>query len=317
MEMAETNAQRLSHSRQHHHHQAHSEISNPEKNLLFSIFLNLAVSIAEVVGGLISNSLALISDALHNLGDTSALFIAYLANLISKRNHTSHKTFGYKRIEILAALFDAIILVVIIIFLFFEAYHRLRNPEPVKALVMFIVAVFGFLANLLSVLLLKKYSGKSINIRAAYLHLLGDTVSSVVVIITAILIFFYGLYWIDPVVTFLLGIYLLRETFLILKEALDILMQAVPPGLDLVQVKTALEAIPEIDNIHHVHAWNLNDHDIHFECHIDLKSDIRISETETIKTAIHDILLNKFKVNHITIQYEYNCCEDKNMIHHT
>lgn len=118
MEMAETNAQRLSHSHQHHHHQVHSEINNPEKNLLFSIFLNLAVSIAEVVGGLISNSLALISDALHNLGDTSALFIAYLANLISKRNNTSHKTFGYKRIEILAALFNAIILVVIVIFLF-------------------------------------------------------------------------------------------------------------------------------------------------------------------------------------------------------
>jgi cobalt-zinc-cadmium efflux system protein len=305
----------LSHSHHHNHKQAHSEKDNTEKNLLFSTFLNLAVTIAEIIGGLISNSLALISDALHNLGDTSALFIAYLANLISKRNHTSKKTFGYKRIEILAALFNAVILAVIIVYLFIEAYHRLRNPEPVKGLIMFIVALIGFFANLFSVVLLKKYSGKSINIRAAYLHLLGDTVSSVVVIITAVLIYFFGLYWIDPVVTFLLGIYLLKETFMILKETLDILMQATPQGLDLAYLKTVLEAIPEIDNIHHVHAWNLNDQDIHFECHIDLKSDIRISETEKIKTMIHDILLNKFNINHVTIQYEYNCCEDKNMIH--
>jgi cobalt-zinc-cadmium efflux system protein len=305
----------LSHSHPHNHQQDHSEFDRTEKSLIVSTLLNLVVSIAEVIGGLISNSLALISDALHNLGDTSALFIAFLANHISKRNHTSKKTFGYKRVEILAALFNAIILVVIIIYLFIEAYQRLRNPEPVKGLIMLIIAVIGFLANLISVVLLKKHSGKSINIRAAYLHLIGDTVSSVVVIVTAVLIYFFNLYWIDPLVTFLLGIYLLRETFLILKEALDILMQATPGGLDLAQVKTVLEAIPEVDNIHHVHAWNLNDQDIHFECHIDLKSDFRISETDKIKIIINDILLNNFNINHVTIQYEYNCCEDKNMIH--
>jgi len=299
----------------HHNHQAHSESDLTKKNLLISTLLNLTVSIAEIVGGIFSNSLALISDALHNLGDTSALFIAYLADLISRRNHTHKKTFGYKRVEILAALFNAIILVVIIVYLFIEAYHRFRNPEPVKGLVMLIVAVIGFLANMFSVVLLKKHVGKSINIRAAYLHLLGDTVSSMAVIVTAVFIYYFDLYWIDPVVTVLLGIYLLWETYRILKEALDILMQATPQGLDLVKVKTALEAIPEIDNIHHVHAWNLNDQDIHFECHIDLNSDIRISETEKIKTLIHEILLNKFNINHVTIQYEYNCCEDKNMLH--
>jgi cobalt-zinc-cadmium efflux system protein len=282
---------------------------------LISTLLSLAVSIAEVIGGIFSNSLALISDALHNLGDTSALFIAYLANLISNKNHSHKKTFGYKRVEILAALFNAIILVVIIVYLFIEAYHRLRNPEPVKGLVMFLVAVIGLIANLFSVVLLRKHTSNSINIRAAYLHLLGDTVSSVMVIVTAVLIYFFGLYWIDPIVTLLLGIYLLRETFRILKEALDILMQATPQGLDLAHLKTALEAIPDIDNIHHVHVWNLSDQDIHFECHIDLKSDIRISETEKIQTLIHEILLNKFNINHVTIQYEYNCCEDKNMIH--
>jgi cobalt-zinc-cadmium efflux system protein len=305
----------LSHPHPHNHRQDLSGNAHSGKNLLISILLNLTVSIAEVIGGLISNSLALISDALHNLGDTFALFIAYIAALISRKTLSPKKTFGYKRIEILAALFNAVILVVIIVFLFIESFKRLANPESIKGLIMLIVAVIGFSANLISVILLKKHSGKNINIRAAYLHLLGDTVSSVMVILSGILIYFFNLFWIDPLVTILLGLYLLKETYMILKEAVDILMQATPEGLDLLQVKTALEAIPEIDNIHHVHAWNLNDQDIHFECHIDLKSDIRVSETEMIKDNIHEILLNKFNINHVTIQYEYNCCEDKNMIH--
>jgi cobalt-zinc-cadmium efflux system protein len=303
----------------HHNHNGHShthtEGENTEKNLLLSALLNLVVTVAEVLGGLYSNSLALLSDALHNLGDTSAIFIAYLANLISKKEGTSKKTFGFKRIEILAALFNAIVLVVIIIYLFIEAWHRLKNPMPIKGLVMLIVAVVGLLANLFSVLLLKKHAMQSINIRAAYLHLIGDTISSFVVIFTAILIYFFNIYWIDPLVTFVLGIYLLWETYRILKVALDILMQATPPGLDLNLVKSALETIPAIDNIHHVHAWNLSDQDIHFECHVDLKSDIRISETEVIRDTIHSILKEKFRITHVTIQYEYNCCADKNMIH--
>jgi cobalt-zinc-cadmium efflux system protein len=296
-----------------HHHAVDGRIT--ERNLLASALLNLTVTVAEVIGGLVSNSLALLSDALHNLGDTSAIFIAYVAGLIGKKANTRQKTFGYKRIEILAALFNAVILAVIIVYLFVEAWHRMSSPEPVKGLIMLVVAVVGLLANLFSVLLLKKSSGTSINIRAAYLHLIGDTVSSAVVIVTAVLIYFFEIYWIDPLVTFLLGIYLLKETYSIIREAVDILMQATPHGLDLNEVKLALENIHGIDNIHHVHAWNLSDQDIHFECHVDLVSDIRISETETIRDAIHDILQHKFNISHVTIQYEYNCCDDKNMIH--
>jgi cobalt-zinc-cadmium efflux system protein len=304
----------MSHSH-HHNHQGHSEKDHTEKNLLISTLLNLTISIVEIVGGIFSNSLALISDALHNLGDTSALFIAYLANLISKKKYNARKTFGYKRIEIIAALFNAVVLTVIIVYLFIEAIQRIGNPEPIKGLIMFAVAVIGFLANLFSVLLLRKNAGDNLNIRAAYLHLIGDTVSSIIVIFTAVLIYFFDLFWIDPLVTFILGLYLLRETFLILKEALDILMQSTPHGLDLSEVKAALESIPEIDNIHHVHAWNLNDQEIQFECHIDLKSDLRLSETEAIKFNVQDVLVNKFNIKHVTIQYEYNCCADKNMIH--
>ncbi len=302
----------FAHNHNHSHHDVHH--NHVEKNLLFSTILNLSVSIAQIIGGLFSHSLALISDALHNLGDTSALFIAYLANLIGKKNYNSKKTFGYKRIEILAALLNAVVLVVIIVYLFIEAIKRLQNPVEIKGLIMLVVAVIGFLANFISVLLLKNYKKENINIRAAYLHLLGDTISSVIVIISAILIYFLHIVWIDPLVTFLLGIYLLKETFVILREAVNILMQSTPYGLDLNEVKETLESIPEIDNIHHVHAWNLNDQEIQFECHIDLKSDIRVSETEKIQSIVHHILLNKFNIHHVTIQYEYNCCDNKSMI---
>lgn len=300
------------HAHPHGHH-GHTHLR--DRNLLVSALLNGVITLAEIIGGLVSNSLSLLSDALHNLGDTSAIFIAWMASLISRKDHTDKRTFGYKRAEILAALFNAVVLVVIIFYLFLEAWKRLHHPEPVRGGIMLGVAVVGLIANLLSVLLLKKHAGESLNVRAAYLHLLGDTVSSVVVIITAVLIWAFNLYWIDPAVTFLLGLYLLRETYRILKEALDILMQGTPQGLDLQQVKKTLEHIRGIDNIHHVHAWNLSDKDIHFECHVDLTENIRISETEEIQDAIRALLLEQFHITHVTIQYEYNCCADKNMIH--
>ncbi len=294
----------------HHHHQ---DISG--KNLLISSVLNFIITIVEIIGGLVSNSLALLSDALHNLGDTSAVFIAYMAHLISKKDYTDKKTFGYKRIEILAALFNAIVLIAITSYLFVEAFKRIQNPEPIRGKIMFVVAVIGLLANIFSVLLLKRDSRHNINVRAAYLHLLGDTISSVAVITGAVFIYFFGFFWIDPLITFIVGLYILKETWSVLKQAVEILMQGTPGDLDLARVKDSLESLPEIDNIHHVHAWNLNDNEIHFECHVDLNDDIRISQTEKIKDKIHEILLNKFNITHVTIQYEYNCCDDKGMIH--
>jgi cobalt-zinc-cadmium efflux system protein len=283
--------------------------------LLLTTLLNLSITIAEIIGGLISNSLALISDALHNLGDTFAVFIAYIAHLISKRDYTDKKTFGYKRVEILAALFNAIILFVIIVYLFIEAIKRINNPEPVKGLIMLFVALIGLLANFYSVLLLRKESLKNISIKAAYLHLLGDTFSSVAVIAGAGAIYFFKIYWIDAVITILIGLYLLRGTYLILKRTVDILMQGAPKDLNLNEVKISVEQLKEVDNIHHIHAWNLNDREIHFECHIDLTRDAKISETREIINKIHDILLSKFKINHVTIQCEFNSCDNKNMIH--
>lgn len=296
----------------HHGHQHHHQLN--DKNLLSATVLNLVITVVEVVGGLASNSLALLSDAIHNLGDTFAIMLAYIANRISKREADEKKTFGYKRIEILAALLNAVVLIVITIFLFVEAWHRFQSPKPVKGLVMFIVAVIGLAANLIAVLLLKKDSGHNLNIRAAYLHLLGDTISSVAVIGGSVLIYFFEIYWIDPLVTVLIGVYILKEAYAVVKMAVDILMQSTPSSIQLTAVVNEMEKHEEINNIHHVHTWNLNDQQIHFECHADLNRDLEVSKADIIRGEIEQVLKNKFGISHVTIQFEYHCCDEKGVI---
>lgn len=302
----------VEHSKGHSHGHGYSELNS--KKLLFATLLNLVITIAEIIGGLLSNSLALLSDAIHNLGDTVAVALAWVADRVSKRSANERKTFGYKRVEILAAFINAVTLIVIIAFIFREAILRFQNPEPIKGLLMFSVATIGLLANLVAVILLKNDSEKNINIRAAYLHLLGDTFSSVAVIISSILIYFYKIYWLDPVITMLIGIYILKETFSVLRESVDILMQATPKNVDIQNIKSELEKIESVDNIHHVHIWNLNDSQIHFECHVDLEKDYKLSETNIVLKEMKLLLEKKFAINHHTIQFEYNCCKEKGLI---
>jgi cobalt-zinc-cadmium efflux system protein len=233
---------------------------------------------------------------------------------MGKISANEQKTFGYKRVEILAALFNGVLLLVITVFLFHEAWLRLFNYVPVKGVIMFVVATVGLIANVASVFLLRKDAHANINIKAAYLHLLGDAVSSVTVIVGSVLIIFFKIYWIDPVITFLVGLYILKETYSVLKEAVDILMQATPKSINLPEVKENLELINGVDNIHHVHIWKLSDHQIHFECHADIKQDLRLTETEPILLKMQSLLENKFGISHVTIQFEHDCCKGKQLI---
>lgn len=296
----------------HDHHT--SELQG--KRLVWAIVLNFTISIAEVIGGIFANSLSLLSDALHNLSDAFALFIAWVANKISQKKSNENKTFGYKRVEILAALLNAIILIVISIYLFFEAYSRLLNPEEIKGGIMLIVAFIGLGANVGAIFLIQKDARKNLNIKAAYLHLLGDTISSVAVIIGGVLIYYYDIYWIDPLITFLIGIYILKETWHILREAVDILMQSAPRNVNIRDIKDQLVKIQGIDNIHHIHVWNLNEKQTNFECHIDLNSDLKVSETSKIKEKVVKLLHDEFDIDHVTIQFEYGCCNDTDLIMH-
>lgn len=304
-------------SKQHSHHHRHNLNDSHQvgKNLLLATILNFVITAVEIAGGVMSNSFALLSDALHNFSDTIAIFLAYISNKISQRKPTTKKTFGFKRIEILTAMLNGLILIVICIFIFIEAWKRLQNPQPINGLLMTVVAVIGLIANFIAVALLQHDKNKNLNVKAAYLHLIGDTLSSVVVVIGGVFIYWFNVLWLDPVLTFIIGIYILKETVVIIYQAYLILLQATPPELNLEEVIAVLEKHVEIENAHHVHAWKLNDSQIHFECHIDLKTDYRISETEAILFKIKETLKNKFGIEHTTIQFEYNCCNDKSIIY--
>jgi len=294
----------------------YSNGSISEKKLLITVVLNFVITIAELIGGLISNSLALLSDALHNLGDSVAVFIAYLAHRISKKDPNERKTFGYKRIEILAAFINSTFLAAICIFLVYEAINRIRDPQQIDGLVMLIVAIIGFLANIFAVFLLKSDSAKNINVRAAYLHLLGDTLSSAMVIAGGILIYFFNISWLDPVITILISLYIIKESYTLIKDSVNILMQSVPDELDLGSIKKDIELFPEVMNVHHIHAWNLNEQEVHFEGHIDLNKDLQVSQTDIIRKKIESLLAEKYHISHSTLQIEFGCCDDTGMIHH-
>ncbi len=287
-----------------HKKRRHSHPVN-EKNLLAATLLNLVITVIEVAGGLLSGSLALLSDAVHNLSDTVATFIAYLATVIGRRKATAKRTFGFKRAEILAALLNAVILIIICALLLSHAWEHWKTPTPVDSKIMLFVAMIGLLANLFAVMILKKDAHKSINVRAAYIHLIGDTLSSILVIGGGLAMLVFELWWVDPLITLLIVAYILKEAYTILREAVNILMQSAPDGLDLDHIRIKMERLPQVKNIHHLHAWALTDNDIHFDAHVELHEDEKLSKVKDIQTKIETLLIKDFHINHITLQFEY------------
>lgn len=278
------------------------------RNLLITVVLNLIIAVAELIGGILSNSLALISDALHNFGDGIAMLITYITLKISGREANTKKTFGYKRIQILAALFNAITLIAICVFLLEEAWHRFREPQEVEGFTMLFVASIGLIANLIGVWLLKDFSAKNLNIKAAYLHLIGDTLSSIAVIIGGVFIWLYQVYWLDPLITALISVYIIRETWHIVTDTYNILMQAAPANIDIQQISENVKALQGVSNMHHIHLWCLTDQDIHLEAHIELENNMLVSDAQQIQSAIEHLLKSKFGISHITLQLEYRNC---------
>ncbi|GAB4130831.1 MAG: cation diffusion facilitator family transporter [Ignavibacteriales bacterium] len=296
-----------------HNHSHNHGAETSEKNLFITMALNFFITIAEIIGGFISGSLSLISDALHNFSDGIAIIITYIAMRLSKRPKTPKYTFGLKRAEILAAIINASTLIIISFFLIKEAIDRFLNPTPITGSLMLIVAALGLLANIAGTLLLKKGSANNLNIRAAYFHLLSDAVSSLAVIIGAVFIIFYKIYWIDPLLTVLISLYILKETYEIVKESIDILMMSNPEGIDLEVIKNIVEKIPGVLNIHHIHLWKLNDNDTHFEAHIEVE-DMAVSKTAEIQKLIEHELHERYEINHTTLQFECGVCENTSMI---
>lgn len=297
---------------EHEHSHHHGKLQG--KKLILVTLLNLAITAVQVIGGLVSGSLSLLSDAIHNFADSSAIFIAFAANRISLRKADKKKTFGYKRAEIIAALFNGSILIAICLFLFYEAYERFRSPKPIDGRIMLTVASFGLLANLVSIIILHSDKKKNLNIKTAYLHLLGDTLSSFAVIAGGVCVYFWNMTWVDPVVTVLVCCYIIYHAWGAVLETVDILMHTVPEEINLDEIKEAIEKIEGVDNIHHIHVWKLDDSHIHFEAHINLSSNVRMDEMMSVRNDVEDVLAERFHISHTTLQFGYNCCDNDSSI---
>jgi cobalt-zinc-cadmium efflux system protein len=298
---------------QHHSHHHHQKLSG--KKLLFSIILNILITISQVIGGIISGSLALISDAVHNLSDVISLIISYIANhLTNKKKQTLHQTFGYKRAEIIAAFLNSATLIIIAVFLAIEAVKRFNNPQIIDSKYVIWLAFIAILGNGLSVLLLKKDATNNLNMRAAYLHLLSDMLTSVAVLAGGFLIKWFQIYWVDAVLTILISIYLLYMSWDIFIDSLKILMLFAPSQIVIKDIVHELCKHESIKNVHHIHLWQLNDHDIHFEAHVEFKNDIKLSQFDAICDEMEIILLDKFHITHSNLQPEFFRNDSKDII---
>ncbi|MBL4745609.1 MAG: cation transporter [Flavobacteriaceae bacterium] len=299
------------HSHTNHHH--HPVLSG--KKLLLSIVLNSVITISQLVFGFISGSLALISDAVHNFSDVIALILSYVANRLSlRKKQTTKQTFGYKRAEIIAAFINAVTLIVIGVWLAIEAVQRFSEPQIINGTIVIWMAFLGILVNGFSVLLLKGDADHNLNMKAAYLHLLTDMLTSVVVLIGGMLITFYKVYWVDAVLTILIAIYLVYMSWSIVVDSLKILMLFAPDHLVIAAIEKEILTIKSVKNIHHVHLWQLNDHDCHFEAHIEFNEDIRLSDFDLYCVRIERLLKDKFGINHTNFQPEFKRDDDKKYI---
>lgn len=297
-----------------HSHMHYASIDSTAGRLIITMLLNFAITIAEVIGGIISGSLSLISDALHNFSDGISVIISYIAIRLKRSDTSPRHTFGLKRAEILAAVINSSVLVIISAYLFYEAVLRFTNPEPINSGIMTIVATIGLFANIIGTLLLKRDAASSMNINSSYLHLLSDAVSSVAVIIGGLAIYFWNILWLDPLLTILIGIYIIRESFTILSDAIHVLMEGAPANITVEDIRDEVVKLDEVQDIHHIHLWMVGDNDIHLEAHLNIK-DMFISESDILRSKIEDVLRLKFGINHITLQFECGQCDDSGLIH--
>lgn len=295
-----------------HHHHHPNELNG--RNLLISILLNVAITLSQVIGGIVSGSLALLSDALHNFTDVLSLIISFIANRLVKKKASYERTFGYKRSEILAAFINAASLIVIAVLLIIEAFKRFQNPQEVESNLVIWLSVIAILGNGFSVLLLRSNSKDNMNLKSAYLHLLTDLMASVAVLVGGILMKYYQVFWVDSLLTLAIAIYLIVMGYNLLISSTKVLMLFTPEGIPVPEIVKDMQQFPNVQNVHHLHVWQLNEDEVHLEAHIDFNEDIKISTFESLLEQIEELMHEKYDINHVTIQPEFGKCDSKQVI---
>lgn len=272
--------------------------------LFWAILFNALITAAEFVGGIISGSLALIADAVHNLADVAALALAWLGVKGAELPATKKSTYGFQRIEVMTAFVSAVSLVVIAFFIFGEAFDRFSNPQPITNPVIFLtVAVIGLLGNLLSIWFLHSEKDKSLNLKAAFLHMFYDALSSAAVVIGGVIIILTGWFILDTILAFLIGVMILYSSYLVIKEALLIFMESVPAGIDYDEVLGSISDMALVREVHDLHIWSLSSSETALSCHLYLSRDDYLEGSVLIK-QINQMLRSKFNIGHGTFQLE-------------
>jgi cation diffusion facilitator family transporter len=294
----------------HNHH----HLKEPTgKILLWSIAINLLIPVLQIVGGMLAQSMALISDAMHNFSDCTGLLIAYFAYRFSQKRPSPKYSFGFRRAEIFAAVINASLIFGASFFILWKAFGRLKNPEPVSGILVIVMALVGVFGNGLTVLLLSKGAKENINIRGAFVHMLGDMLISVVVLISGVFILFKPWYWIDPLLSVGIVLFILKTSWSLLKEAVHILMEGVPHNLELKAIQDTLEQIPGVLSAHHLHVWTVGPKLLAFTGHIQVQ-DQELSRLTPLKEKIKIILKEKFSIDHAVIEFGHQPCNPKDLL---
>lgn len=299
----------------HFHDSQSQESTNPysykqveRKRLLITIIITTVVMFIEIAGGIFSKSLALLSDAGHMLTHSFALFVSFIAILYAARKPPVDKSFGFYRVEILAALFNGITLIIISGFILWRAILRIINPHEIDIVEMLIVSLIGLTANLVSAFILHGSSKNSLNIKSAFLHMIGDTASSVAIIIGGIVIYYTNFYLLDPILSVLICIAILYWAFILIRDSMQILMETTPKGVDVKKLET--ELIKEIDavkSVHDIHIWQITDNMYYMTAHVVI-DDMNIHETSSVLNDINNFLAEKYHIGHLVIQFETHDC---------
>ncbi len=297
-----------------HAHERHSTITTNQRRLLIALAITALMTVVELVGGVLSNSLALLGDAGHMFTDTLALGLSLFALTLARRPASQNRTYGFHRAEVLAALANGAILILISVYIFYQAYRRFVTPPEVRGGLMLTVAAIGLVANMVGILVLRSASRGNLNVRGAFLHMWSDTISSIGVIAAGIIILVTGWTTADPIISILIGLLILRGAVALVWESSDILLEAVPKHLDVARISTAVGRIKGVKDIHDVHLWTITSGMYALSCHV-LIEDQMISNSTQIVEEINETLSREFGIGHSTLQLECEVCKDSPVCH--
>ncbi len=292
---------------------AHNHAAGANSRMLgWALALTTIFLVAELIGAYVFNSLALLSDAAHMFTDSAALAIALAAVKIGQRPADEQRTFGYRRFEILAAAFNALLLFAVAGYVLWEGIARFFEPVEVQSTGMLIVAVIGLVVNFISMRLLSAGKDQSLNVKGAYLEVWADMLGSLGVIVGAGVIMATGWQWVDPLVAIAIGLWVLPRTWILLKDTSQILLEGVPRGVSLKEVRSAIASTPGVAGVHDLHVWSLTSDDHSLSTHVQLQDG---ADFEAVRIAVAAMLHDRFEIQHATIQVEREECEDAGALH--